>query len=209
MDEQHQGDDGKNKKAVVKNSIKTLKEKFVPGLKVTLLISAALNFSMLVIGCLNVHKCPVNKDIPLFLIATGAIGLVAKFVSYIRERLSKHVQVLYIESALYSVETIFFFLGTYWVYKAFQPSYDPLDGKSYCNKTAYLFAFVYVTAFYAIIIATLAGFCCFICCALCLFAIATRTGNPESPPVNAEETQTSALKVDDETAKITLVTETP
>ncbi|EFA03581.1 transmembrane protein 272 [Tribolium castaneum] len=209
MDEQHQGDDETNKKAVVKSSIKKLKKKFVPGLKYTLLISAAINFSMLVVGCLNVHKCPVNKDIPLFLIATGAIGLMSKFVSYIRGRLSKHVQVLYIESALYSVETIFFCLGTYWVYKAFQPSYDPLDGKLYCNKTAYLFAFIYITSFYAIIIAILAGFCCFICCALCLFAVATRTGSSESPHVNVEETETSTLKVEDQNVEQPLVTANP
>ncbi|XP_063913132.1 uncharacterized protein LOC135129809 isoform X3 [Zophobas morio] len=92
MDQQQRGDDSKNKKVVVQDSIKKLKEKLVPGIKYGLLISAIINLSMLVVGCLNVHKCPVNKHIPLFLIATGAIGLMSKFVSYVRDRISAHVQ---------------------------------------------------------------------------------------------------------------------
>jgi hypothetical protein len=111
MDNQPPSDEPKTRQTAVRSSIRKLRERLVPGVKYTLLISAAVNFAMLVVGCLNVHKCPVNKNIPLFLIATGAIGLVSKFVSYVRNRLSSHVQVVYIESALYSVETIFFFLG--------------------------------------------------------------------------------------------------
>ncbi|KAJ3632187.1 hypothetical protein MTP99_009207 [Tenebrio molitor] len=191
MDNQPPSDEPKTRQTAVRSSIRKLRERLVPGVKYTLLISAAVNFAMLVVGCLNVHKCPVNKNIPLFLIATGAIGLVSKFVSYVRNRLSSHVQVVYIESALYSVETIFFFLGTYWVYKEFQPSYDPINAKLYCNKTAYLFAFTYLTIFYGFIVALLLGFCCFICCLCLLFKINTMDVESQhsQPTANNEATE--------------------
>ncbi|KAJ3655647.1 hypothetical protein Zmor_014768 [Zophobas morio] len=188
MDQQQRGDDSKNKKVVVQDSIKKLKEKLVPGIKYGLLISAIINLSMLVVGCLNVHKCPVNKHIPLFLIATGAIGLMSKFVSYVRDRISAHVQVVYFESALYSVETIFFFLGTYWVYKEFQPSYDPSAGDLFCNKGAYILAFTYITIFYAFIIAIICGFCCFLCCILLITSACDQCMDVEYSSSNPEVT---------------------
>ncbi|RZB40034.1 uncharacterized protein BDFB_004997 [Asbolus verrucosus] len=169
MVEQQQSDDNqKNSEPGVKNSIKKLKNKFVPGFQYTLIIATGFNISMLVIGCLNVHKCPVNKNIPLFLIATGAIGIISKFTTYVRTRFSKHIQVVYFETSLYSVESIFFFLGSYWVYKYYKPSYDPTDGDVYCNKTAYLLAFIYLTFLYSLLLVMIFGCCCAFCCLLCL-----------------------------------------
>lgn len=45
--------------------------------------------------------------------------------------------------------TIFISLwsGSMWVYKEFEPNYDPKQGK-YCNKTLYLFAFWLITSVY-------------------------------------------------------------
>jgi hypothetical protein len=74
MDNQPPSDEPKTRQTAVRSSIRKLRERLVPGVKYTLLISAAVNFAMLVVGCLNVHKCPVNKNIPLFLIATGKLS---------------------------------------------------------------------------------------------------------------------------------------
>lgn len=41
-------------------------------------------------------------------------------------------------------------LGSIWVYKEFEPNYDPTHGK-YCNKTLYMFAFWLITSVYVTI----------------------------------------------------------
>lgn len=56
-----------------------------------------------------------------------------------------------------------YFSGCYWVYKEYPPSYNPNDAK-YCQKTAYKFAFVYITFLLAIMFIVLAGFMCFLGC---------------------------------------------
>ncbi|CAG9823584.1 unnamed protein product [Phaedon cochleariae] len=146
-----------------------IKEKIMPSIRITFLISLVFNVAMLVIGCLAVNKCPVQEYVPLYLIVTGAVGLLSKIITFLREKLIRHFQVTFIESSLYTIESVFFVLGSYWVYKVYPPNYDPLSGHSYCQKTAYMFAFVYITIFYALILAVLSGLLCFMCC-LCLLA---------------------------------------
>lgn len=50
------------------------------------------------------------------------------------------------------------FLGSYWVYKEYQPNYEAAKGK-YCTRTAYLLAFWALTFQYTMLIlfVTLAG----------------------------------------------------
>lgn len=43
-----------------------------------------------------------------------------------------------------------FIIGSVWVYKEYEPNYDPIVGK-YCNKNLYLFAFWLITAVYTIL----------------------------------------------------------
>ncbi|KAG8038737.1 hypothetical protein G9C98_000292 [Cotesia typhae] len=52
-------------------------------------------------------------------------------------------------------------LGTrsMWVYKEYEPNYDPSLGK-YCNKTLYLFAFWLITLVYIFLGVITAGLCC-------------------------------------------------
>nr|XP_023029772.1 uncharacterized protein LOC111517746 [Leptinotarsa decemlineata] len=126
---------------------------------------------MFIVGILAVNKCPVQDNIPLYLIATGAIGLLSKLITTTREQIMRHVKTGFVESALYTVEVVFLILGSYWVYKVYPPSYDPKDGAAYCQKTAYLFAFIYLTFFYAIVMCIFCGFMCFLCC-ICLLATA-------------------------------------
>lgn len=48
---------------------------------------------------------------------------------------------------------IFVIPGSVWVYKEYEPNYDPTVGK-YCNKNLYLFAFWLITSVY-IMLATI------------------------------------------------------
>lgn len=48
------------------------------------------------------------------------------------------------------------------MFKNFQPNYDPHSRPLYCKKSVYLFAFIYLAIVYAILIATIAGYICFV-----------------------------------------------
>jgi len=43
-----------------------------------------------------------------------------------------------------------YFPGSVWVYKEYEPNYDPSRGK-YCNRTLYLFAFWLITSVYIVL----------------------------------------------------------
>ncbi|XP_029671371.1 uncharacterized protein LOC115240385 isoform X2 [Formica exsecta] len=51
-----------------------------------------------------------------------------------------------------------FIIGSMWVYKEYEPNYDPALGK-YCNKTLYLFAFWLITSVYICLGVITAGLC--------------------------------------------------
>ncbi|XP_060518167.1 transmembrane protein 272-like [Cylas formicarius] len=146
-----------------KTGLAKIKEKFLPGVRITLLISLIFYIAMFVIGIIGVHNCPVNENIPLFLIATGGIGLFSKSVSFIREKLMPHFTIQFVESSLYTAETVFLIFGSYWVFKVYKPSF--YEGSSrYCQKTVYMFAFIYLAVLYALLLAILLGFFCFLGC---------------------------------------------
>lgn len=89
---------------------------------------------------------------------------------------------------------IFLFSGTYWVYKEFKPSYTPGD-QNYCDKTAYLFGFIYLTFYYALVIVMICGFCCFLACACCIGARAISSGaDVEAGPASNEESALTNIK---------------
>ncbi|CAG9829388.1 unnamed protein product [Diabrotica balteata] len=164
-----------------KARIAKIKQKILPGVKITLLLSLIIYLAMLIIGILGVHHCPVEENIPLFLIATGAIGLITKITTYMREQIMRHFQVGYVESSLYTVEMVFLILGAYWVYKEYPPKYDPSFGHAYCQKTAYMMAFVYITFILSFAFVMIAGFIFFLCCICCLAGCALSSDNEEQP----------------------------
>ncbi|XP_056632853.1 uncharacterized protein LOC130442603 isoform X2 [Diorhabda sublineata] len=90
--------------------ITKIKQKVLPGVKITLLISVIIYIAMFIIGILGVHHCPAEENIPLFLIATGAVGLITKITTYMREHIMRHFQVGYMESSMYTVEMVFLIL---------------------------------------------------------------------------------------------------
>lgn len=152
------------KAAADKDVIRKLKARLLPGVRYTLLIWLLIYVAMFIVGVLSVKRCPADEDIPLFLCMTGFVGVASKIVTYLRDRIIPYFKIKYMESALYSTELIFFILGTYWVFKAYKPSFDPADGSKYCQKTAFMFAFIYLASFYAIVAILLLLGVCFCCC---------------------------------------------
>ncbi|CAH0556794.1 unnamed protein product [Brassicogethes aeneus] len=143
------------------NAFSRVSNKCLPGLRLGLILSLVIYLAMLIVGILGKNDCPVNKYIPLFLIITGIVGLISKLTTVVRDKLENYFPVKYLESALYIVELVIFSLGCYWVLKEFQPNYNP-GGSHYCKKSVYLLSFIYIAVALAIMLATLAGFLCFL-----------------------------------------------
>ncbi|XP_018570206.1 uncharacterized protein LOC108910161 [Anoplophora glabripennis] len=141
-----------------------LKEKLLPGTRIVLVTWLVIYVCLLGVGIYGVKKCPVEKYIPMYLVATGAIGLLSKLLNCYKDKILPFLDVSYILTCLYAVEIVLLIFGSYWVYKEYKPTYDPKDGAQYCDKTVYLVAFVYISILYAITAMVVSGFLCFLIC---------------------------------------------
>ncbi|KAK9875088.1 hypothetical protein WA026_005883 [Henosepilachna vigintioctopunctata] len=120
-------------------------------MKLSLIVPILLHLAMIVIGAMNLKKCPVEKNIPVYLLSAGILGILTKTVVVARNWIVKYVSFDTIMSIIYTLEFVYFLLGSYWVYKEYKPSFNPLDGNAYCNKTAFMFAFIYITLAYVVL----------------------------------------------------------
>ncbi|KAJ8920597.1 hypothetical protein NQ315_004736 [Exocentrus adspersus] len=164
-----------------RNAVTRLKKKLLPGTRVIFVIWLIIYICLLGVGSYGVKKCPVEKYIPMYLIATGVIGLLSKLLNCYREKLLPILDVSYILTCLYAVEIVLLIFGSYWVYKEYQPKYDPKQGNLYCDKTVYLLAFVYITILYAVTLCIVAGFLSFLVCIYFVKATEEAVGDPEAP----------------------------
>ncbi|KAF7286882.1 transmembrane protein 272-like [Rhynchophorus ferrugineus] len=181
--------DQNDQPAVEQNEAKLqrIKTKCLPGVKITLIISILLSLVSFIIGIWGTHKCPVEDNIPFFLIVIGGIGLLSKVLTYVREKLVKlNDKTQYIMSVLYTVEIVFLLNGSFWVFKVYKPSFDPTDDDKYCSKTVYMFAFAYLFILYGMVIVVICTFLCFLGCILCVVATSDDT---DVEAQNQSETQ--------------------
>ncbi|CAJ0599271.1 unnamed protein product [Cylicocyclus nassatus] len=125
---------------------------------VAAVLLAVLNIiptAMIVIGALNLKECRVNPNIPVWLIVDGTVALASIPISLIFSLFSGKRPWLFIAifGTLLSVFfVVWFIVGSVWVYSKFSfVSYDDPDVEDYCDKTTYLFAFIYLTVIYSLI----------------------------------------------------------
>ncbi|XP_018570205.1 uncharacterized protein LOC108910160 [Anoplophora glabripennis] len=157
------------KRVTVKSRFERVKEKLKKlkaGLTTSLVIFVIIHIIMLIIGAINFKKCPASPNVPVYLIAEGVIGLVSKILSLGRNFILRYFKVDRIISIIGLVEVVFFICGSVWIYSAFEPKYDPVYGDQYCNRTAYLFALIFISCIYVIlfsclliVLCLLTGFC--------------------------------------------------
>ncbi|KAJ8920596.1 hypothetical protein NQ315_004735 [Exocentrus adspersus] len=76
----------------------------------------------------------------------GAVGAIAKFLSNSHNKYVFNTAVV-----LVVFDIILHAAGTYFVYKNYQPHYDPASGDEYCNRTTYLLAFWILTFQYTLL----------------------------------------------------------
>jgi len=124
--------------------------------------------SMFIIGLIYLQECPVDNHIPLYLFVGGIFGIFKQYLDLSR-RLKNRRRVLMgeeiveksnLQSFIGCFMMFWFIMGSYWVYKEYEPSYDPMSGVLYCNKTVYLFAFWQITSVYLVFALLTVCLCC-------------------------------------------------
>jgi hypothetical protein len=149
----------------------------------------ALPTTKLVLGILYIDECPVNRNIPLYMIVSGAAGLgiilfllLSSGCTFCRSsttaRKSTHKFMICtiafargMQGAIAIFLFIWFFIGNFWVFGArYRVRTDsPGDSNNYCHPALYWFAF-YVLIFtyvYAICMCFMKFCANFLCCGAC------------------------------------------
>ncbi|XP_045468285.1 transmembrane protein 272-like [Harmonia axyridis] len=164
---------------------KQIASRFRKFLKLSLIVPILMHIAMIVIGAMTMDKCPVEKNIPVYLLSAGILGIATKILGIGRDFIIKYCSFDTIMSIVYTLEFVYFLLGSYWVYKEYKPSFDPSAGKAYCDSTAFMFAFIYITLIYVVMAFFLAMVCC---CIAGVIAIDTLVPKPETETLgNADE----------------------
>ncbi|XP_076245405.1 uncharacterized protein LOC143185955 isoform X2 [Calliopsis andreniformis] len=114
--------------------------------------------AMIVIGGIYLNDCPQGEYIPIYLLVGGAIAIFKQLLHLLRKVGQRPED----QSPMLTLINCFIFgwfiTGSMWVYKEYEPNYDPALGK-YCNKTLYLFAFWLITSMYIILGVSTAVLC--------------------------------------------------
>lgn len=129
------------------------------GCTIILGVTIVIPICMIVIGSIYLHECPQGEYIPVYLLVGGIFGILKQLLhlsARVRqtevEREEEHLRQSPTQTLLNCFMLGWFIIGSVWVYKEFEPNYDPnaANGK-YCNKNLYLFAFWLITSVYILL----------------------------------------------------------
>ncbi|XP_062597316.1 transmembrane protein 272-like isoform X1 [Saccostrea cucullata] len=153
------------------------------GCTICLIIILAIPVASIVIGALYLNKCPIQRYIPIYLIVSGAVGIVYNVFGILRKLASKRNEEGETEERPGVFTSIcncvfgcfllaWFIAGNVWIYNIYNDwSSDPANPDKYCHPTCYLFAFWTTTLVYIFIGATIVLGCCTACIAACCSCI--------------------------------------
>ncbi|XP_020278421.1 uncharacterized protein LOC109852048 [Pseudomyrmex gracilis] len=135
------------------------------GCTIILGVTIVVPICMIVIGGLYLYDCPQGEYIPVYLLVGGGFGVFKQLLTVsakVRQRPEERDEERMRQSPTQILINCFmlgwFIIGSLWVYKEYEPNYDPALGK-YCNKTLYLFAFWLITSVYICLGVIMAGLC--------------------------------------------------
>ncbi|XP_034401029.1 transmembrane protein 272-like isoform X1 [Cyclopterus lumpus] len=117
------------------------------------------------LGATHLSRCPVQPNIPIYLIVLGASNLLSLSLTYTRNNWGDDMASIMCSACmaiLHFFTFIWFFIGTSWIYPVYPPDYTP-GTLRHCHKTTYQFAFVVTTLVW---VATTLMFICSCCFAL-------------------------------------------
>lgn len=126
----------------------------------------------LIAGVKYLHECPVEPNIPIYLLVGGAFGLI-KLLSMlwkqVRSRRYERLDDVYdpdadngdlvmSRSSKFSdiVMSLFLFIwfvcGNYWIFHLWQPNFKQLlhEPSNWCDRTVYMFAFCQILGCYSL-----------------------------------------------------------
>ncbi|XP_078603329.1 transmembrane protein 272-like [Branchiostoma floridae x Branchiostoma japonicum] len=129
---------------------------------VLLFVTLALPTAMFLIGIQNLHSCPIEPKIPVYLAVGGAFGMLKTLMmlwqSY-EARKNESDDYVGMNDSFATRESnagvrcfdmfvglflfVWFILGNYWVFKVYMPPFERprLTPSHYCSPTVYLLAF--------------------------------------------------------------------
>ncbi|KAI7802944.1 hypothetical protein IRJ41_000243, partial [Triplophysa rosa] len=108
------------------------------------LIGWMVLISATALGIIHFHECPVQPNLPTYLIVIGAGGLLSMLLMYLRNTMDDCLLVRFCSVfllMLFVFIVCWFFTGSYWIYSIYPPSYDVTNTTNHCHRTLYLFAF--------------------------------------------------------------------
>jgi len=131
---------------------------------------------MLAIGAAFRDRCPLNPNIPIYLIVCGTFGILKSVIQVINNvRIRKRVASGYdavlkstdplklLDSLVSTFLFIWMICGSVWVFKEWKPNFNEKD-IFYCNQTVYMTAFVILLLGWIFVIVAIS-----LCCCLCAF----------------------------------------
>ncbi|XP_035536706.1 transmembrane protein 272-like [Morone saxatilis] len=114
------------------------------------------------LGATHLGSCPLQPNIPIYLIVLGAGSIVSLCMTYTRSIMKDgciYILTSVCTAFLHILSFCWFIAGTVWVYPIYPPNYTP-GAAPYCQKTTYLFAFVVTTLVWATMaLMFVCGFC--------------------------------------------------
>ncbi|PSN55101.1 hypothetical protein C0J52_01871 [Blattella germanica] len=127
------------------------------GCTIILGVTIVIPICMIVIGSIYLYDCPQGEYIPIYLLVGGGFGVLKQLLhlsARVRQREEEQEEERIRQSPTQTLINCFmlgwFIIGSVWVYKEYEPNYDPKKG-TYCNRTLYLFAFWLITSVYIVL----------------------------------------------------------
>ncbi|KAG7500280.1 hypothetical protein JOB18_014147 [Solea senegalensis] len=121
------------------------------------------------LGAMHLSYCPVQPNIPIFLIVFGAASLLTLCLTSTK-RTWKDGAVFMLWSTFTTLLHVFcfcwFIAGSVWVYSVYPPSYTPGEDQ-YCHKITFQFAFAVITFTWVFLSLVIVSSCCvavLMCC---------------------------------------------
>ena len=132
------------------------------------------------------EDCPKEPNIPIYLLVGGCFGLLKIMSMLWRQMKQRQLEKLEENTDQYREDlqatnssrvsdnilsvflVVWFAFGNYWVFHIYRPEFDQplLDPRNWCERSAYMFAFVQIIACYCLLALAL--------CICCLLAVCYR-----------------------------------
>ena len=124
------------------------------------------------LGSQNIDKCLSQKNIPIYLIVLGIFGfmrIVIDLVILVRRNRDIHkpncenkyctTKLTVIKCVFYCLLSVWFIVGSVWVYHNWKPNFADTQHPLYCNESVYVVAFSLTTILLCIGVASLLCYC--------------------------------------------------